>query len=98
MKNKTLIILYSVAAFFALCVIIAKVVANAESDSVTKFNRGDQPFENLSPGAVAELELKGADHTATIKIVDGKWVVAERNNYPVNITCLLYTSPSPRDA
>lgn len=88
MKTKTLFTLYAIAIALAVGVFIAKLVQNAEEDSSTQFTRGYKPFENLSPGEIAEIHLKGADNATTIKIADGKWVVAERENYPVNLDSL----------
>ena len=88
MKTKTLFTLYAVATALALGVLIAKVIQNSEENSSTKFARGYKPFNELAPGDIAKIELKDAEQSSTIEIKDGKWTVAEREGYPVNLSSL----------
>lgn len=88
MKLKSLITLYVTVAVLAAGVFIAKSIQNAEEDSSARHSRGYKPFQHLSPGEVAEIQLIGAENTSTIKIHDQKWVVAERENYPVKVSAL----------
>lgn len=85
MKTKTLFTLYAVVLLLASGVAIAKFIQNKEEGAVTKFSRGYKPFEKLSPGEIAEVELKGASQSTTIKEVDGEWVVSNRKNYPAKV-------------
>ncbi len=85
MKIKTLVTLYAIVLLLAAGVAVAKFIQNKEESTATRFERGYKPFSDLSSGEIEEIDLKGADQTATIKIIDGKWVVANRENYPANV-------------
>ena len=85
MKTKTLVTLYAIVLLLAGGVAVAKFIQNKEESTATRFERGYKPFSDLSSGEIEEIDLKGGDQSATIKIADGKWVVANRENYPANV-------------
>lgn len=88
MKSKTLITLYTIVAILAVGVVIAKLGQSKQTDSSTKFTRGEKPLATLNPSEISEISIEDSETTTTVKIDGGKWVVVERGNYEAKTDAL----------
>lgn len=85
MNKRQVVVLWIIAI---LLIVAAAVVRLRDSDgSVTKMQRADgETFLKEFPAEqVAKIELKGAKDTTTLVRKDGKWTIAERENYPARL-------------
>ncbi|MCW1913770.1 DUF4340 domain-containing protein [Luteolibacter sp. GHJ8] len=86
MNKRQVVVLWIIAI---LLIVAAIVVRMGDRDgTVTKMQRADgETFLKEFPAdQVAKIELKGAKDTTTLVRKDGKWSVAERENYPAKLS------------
>ena len=86
MNKRQVIILWVIAIALGAVVTIVKLSQNETARSSTKRTHGQTLFESFPAGEAASVKIQGASGFVTLTKKDGKWVVAERNNYPANNT------------
>ena len=84
MNKRQVIILWVIAIVLGVAVTVVKVSRNHSAQSATKRTQGQTLFESFPAADIATIEIEGADGTASITKKDGKWVIADRSNYPAN--------------
>ena len=84
MNKRQVIILWVIAIVLGVIVTIVKLSQNETSRSSTKRSHGQTLFESFPANDAASILIEGATGSATLTKKDGKWVVADRNNYPAN--------------
>ena len=84
-----------------VCKVTIKGTSSGTEHTATATAQSSATFTSFLTGTHASHDLLGAiktlleaRHTASDTEFDGKWYL---NSYANSITCLLYTSPSPRD-
>lgn len=86
MNKRQVIILWVIAIVLGVVVTIVKLSQNETSRSSTKRTHGQTLFESFPANDAAGIQIQGAAGSVTLAKKDGKWTVADRNNYPANNT------------
>jgi hypothetical protein len=84
MNKRQVIILWIIALILGAAVAGVKLLRSDENQSATKRAPGQTLFESFPATDVAAAEIRGAAGTVTLRRKDGKWMVAERQDYPAN--------------
>ena len=94
MNPRQVIVLWIIAVALGLAVTLVKTSQQAARDTATHRTPGDTLFEAFPATDVASVTLTDAAGSLTINQSDGKWVVADRDDYPArtsNVLALLRT-------
>ena len=86
MNKRQVIILWVIAVALGAAVTAVKVSQNQSTRSATKRSQGQTLFESFPANDAASIEIQGAAGNVTLAKKDGKWVVAQRDDYPANNT------------
>ena len=85
MKKKQVLTLSAIAIVLGSALLIVK---QTQKDSgpvaLTSRAAGDTLFASFPATEIAHIEITGADSNVTLVKKDGKWTVAQRENYPAN--------------
>lgn len=85
MKKKQVLTLSAIAIVLGSALLIVKQTQK-KSDPIALTSRaaGDTLFASFPATEIAHIEITGADSSVTLVKKDGKWTVAQRENYPAN--------------
>lgn len=86
MNKRQVIILWAIALGLGAAVTTVKIGQNKAVKVSTERKSGDTLFTSFPATDAVTVEIKGADGSVTLTKKDGKWVVADRGNYPANPT------------
>ncbi|GAA5116445.1 DUF4340 domain-containing protein [Luteolibacter yonseiensis] len=86
MNKRQVIILWGIALALGVAVAAVKFSQNESTRSATKRTAGQTLFESFPAAETATIDIQGSDGTVTLTKKDGKWVVAQRDNFPANTT------------
>ncbi|RYD47900.1 MAG: DUF4340 domain-containing protein [Verrucomicrobiaceae bacterium] len=86
MNKRQVIILWAIAIGLGAAVTTVKISQNKATKSATERKSGDPLFATFPGAEAATVEIQGAGSSVTLTKKDGKWVVADRGNYPANPT------------
>lgn len=89
MNSRQVIILWIIAVALAVAVALVKVSQQASRDTATNRSPGDTLLASFSPEQVANISLTDSKGTLTLKLNDGTWAVAERDDYPARSSNVL---------
>lgn len=84
MNKRQVITLWAIAIILGIAVVAVKLTHKDATQSATRRAPGQTLFEKFSAADVASVAIKGAEGSVTLSRKDGKWVVAEREDYPAN--------------
>ena len=82
MNKRQVVVLWTIALLLAAAAWIVRSGKNQSFDSKTQRSRGQTLIADLPATEVAKLEVRSGEQTTTLVRKDGKWTVAERENYP----------------
>jgi hypothetical protein len=86
MNKRQVTILWVIAIALGAAVTAVKLSQNKSTTSATQRVAGQTLFESFPANEAATIEIQGAAGSVTLAKKDAKWVVAQRDNYPANIT------------
>lgn len=85
MKKKQVLTLSAIAIVLGTTLLIVKQTQkNSGPAAITSRAAGDTLFASFPATEIANIEITGADGSVTLVKKDGKWTVAQRENYPAN--------------
>jgi hypothetical protein len=85
MKKKQVLTLSAIAIVLGSALLIVKQTQKNSGPAVlTSRAAGDTLFKSFPATEIAHIEITGADGSVTLVKKDGKWTVAQRENYPAN--------------
>ncbi len=85
MKKKQVLTLSAIAIVLGSALVIVKQTQkNSGPAAITSRAAGDTLFASFPAAVIAHIEITGADGGVTLVKKDGKWTVAQRENYPAN--------------
>ena len=84
MNKRQVIILWAIAIVLGLAVAALKLSQKDATQSATERAPGQTLFEKFPAADIASATIKGAKGTVTLTRKDGKWVVAEREDFSAN--------------
>jgi hypothetical protein len=85
MKKKQVLTLSAIAIVLGSALVIVKQTQkNSGPAAITSRAAGDTLFASFPATEIANIEITGADGSVTLVKKDGKWTVAQRENYPAN--------------
>jgi hypothetical protein len=85
MKKKQVLTLSAIAIVLGSALLIVKQTQkNSGPVALTSRAAGDALFASFPATEIAHIEITGADASVTLVKKDGKWTVAQRENYPAN--------------
>ena len=82
MNKRQVLILWVIAIALAAAIAFVKFGRNQEIKSSTSRTTGQTLIESFPATEVASIEIKGATDATSLTKKDGKWIVAQRDNYP----------------
>ena len=83
MKNRPLLFLVGVTAISAI-IATSMLLDTRERFSPNNEQIGDPLVETFTQEAVAEIRIKDAENETILKQTENGWVVANRQNYPID--------------
>jgi len=86
MNKRQVTILWVIAIALGAAVSAVKLSQNSSTRSATKRSHGQTLFESFPASEASAIEIQGAASSVNLARKDGKWVVAQRDNYPANNT------------
>ncbi|MBC8127746.1 MAG: DUF4340 domain-containing protein [Gloeobacteraceae cyanobacterium ES-bin-144] len=84
MNKRQVIILWVIAIALGAAVLILKLNQKDTNESATKRSPGKTLFESFPSAEVAAIDIKGVSDLVSLTKNDGKWKVAQREDYPAN--------------
>lgn len=85
MKKKQVLTLSAIAIVLGSALLIVKQTQkNSSPAALTSRAAGDTLFTSFPATEISHIEITGADGSVTLVKKDGKWTVAQRENYPAN--------------
>jgi hypothetical protein len=84
MKSRTVIILWIVALVLGASVYYVKQSASGQDRNATNRTPGQTLLAEFAADKVATIEISGAEQSVSLASKDGKWTVAQRDNFPAN--------------
>jgi len=85
MKKKQVLTLSAIAIALGSALLIVKnTQKNSGPAALTSRAAGDTLFASFPATEIAQIEITGANGSVTLVKKDGKWTVAQRENYPAN--------------
>ena len=85
MKIRTVITLWAVAIVLGLAVFFLTQYQAAADENVTERAAGEKLVADFPATETASIEIMGAEQSVTLSLKDGKWTVANRDDFPANI-------------
>jgi len=82
MNKRQVITLWVIAIALAAAIAFVKFGRNQEIKGSTNRSAGQTLIESFPANDVSSIEIKGATDSTTLTKKDGKWIVAQRENYP----------------
>lgn len=86
MNKRQVIILWVIAVALAAAVTAVKLGRVQDTKSATNRAVGQTVLPSFDPAAVATIEITGASDATTLVKKDGKWTIAQRENFPAKTT------------
>lgn len=86
MNKRQVIILWAIAIALGGGVAAVKLSQNQSTQSATKRTAGQKLFESFPAADAVTINIQGVADQVTLTRKDGKWVVAQRDNFPANST------------
>lgn len=84
MNKRQVILLWVIAIALGAAVAAVKLNQSKSNHSATNRSPGQKLFESFPAADVASVEVTGAEDSVTLNKKDGKWTVAQRDDYPAN--------------
>lgn len=84
MKPRTVIILWIVALALGASVYLVKQSASGQDKNATNRKPGQTLLADFAADKASTIEISGAEQSVTLVSKDGKWTVAQRDNFPAN--------------
>jgi hypothetical protein len=85
MKKKQVLTLSAIAIVLGSALLIVKQTQKGSGPAaLTNRVAGDTLFKSFPATEIAHIEIAGANGSVTLVKKDGKWTVAQRENYPAN--------------
>lgn len=84
MNKRQVIILWAIAIGLGASVTAVKISQNKAVKSSTERKAGETLFSSFPATDAVSVEIQGVGSAVTLVKKDGKWVVAERGDYPAN--------------
>lgn len=84
MNKRQVIILWAIAIVLGIAVAAVKLTQKDAAQSATDRAPGQTLFEKFPAADITSVAITGAQGSVTLTRKDGKWVVAEREDYPAN--------------
>jgi hypothetical protein len=84
MKPRTVIILWIVALVLGASIYFVKQSASGQDRNATNRTPGQTLLAEFAADKVATIEISGAEQSVSLASKDGKWTVAQRDNFPAN--------------
>lgn len=84
MNKRQVIILWAIAIGLGGAVTAVKISQNKAIKVSTERKSGETLFSSFPATDAATVEIQGVGSSVTLTKKDGKWVVAERGNFPAN--------------
>jgi hypothetical protein len=88
MSKKSVIILWIIALVLGISVTTLKLRAPVSGKANTERSRGQTLLDSFPADQVASIQLKGYEKTVTLTKKESGWVVAERGDYPANVSSI----------
>jgi hypothetical protein len=88
MSKKSVIILWIIALVLGISVTTLKLRAPVSGKANTERSRGQTLLESFPADQVASIQLKGYEKSVTLTKKESGWVVAERGDYPANVSSI----------
>jgi hypothetical protein len=88
MSSRLVLALWLVAIALGGAVFAVKSRQGQQAKSTIRRAGGETLFEKFPAGEVASIVVTDADHSVRLVKQDAKWVVADRENYPANVTAV----------
>ena len=85
MNKRQVVVLWIIAILLVVAAFFARSSNSKGFESKTSRNRGQTVFADLPAPEVAKIQVKSGDKVSTLVRKDGKWTVAEREDYPANV-------------
>ena len=86
MNKRQVVVLWIVALVLAVAAFFARSKSSKGFESKTERNRGQTLFADLPVAEVAKITVSSGENTSTLVRKDGKWSVADREDFPANVT------------
>ena len=84
MKSRTVLCLWLVALLLGASVFFLKKSSGGAHKNTTNRAPGQTLFENFPAKEIANIEIKGTNQSVTLAQKDGKWSVAQRDDFPAD--------------
>jgi len=88
MSKKSVIILWVIALALGISVTTLKLRAPVSGKANTERSRGQTLLDSFPADQVASIQLKGFEKSVTLAKKESGWVVAERGDYPANVSTI----------
>ncbi len=85
MNKRQVIILWIIAIALGAAVTALKLSRSDSNKNTTRRAAGQTLFEAFPGTDAADVEIQGATGSVSLIRKDGKWLVAQRDNYPANL-------------
>lgn len=86
MNKRQVVVLWILAIVTAAAAFVARSKNSKGFESKTERSRGETLFAELPVQEVAKIQVSSGEESTTLVRKDGKWTVAEREDYPANVT------------
>jgi hypothetical protein len=88
MNKRQVVVLWIIAILLVAAAFLARSSHSKGFESKTSRTRGQTVISDLPAPEVAKVQIKSGDKVTTLVRKDGKWTVAEREDYPANVANL----------
>lgn len=82
MKSRTVIALWSIAILLGISVYAVKKSTENSVKTTTERSQGEKLIENFPADQITTISLTSAGTAVTLSLKEGKWCVAERDDFP----------------
>ena len=86
MNKRQVVVLWILAILLAAAAFVARSTSSKGFQSKTERARGQTLFADLPVQEAAKIRVSSGENTSTLVRKDGKWLIAERGDYPANVT------------
>jgi hypothetical protein len=86
MSKRQVVVLWIIAILLAAAAVLVRSGNSKGFESKTQRARGDTLLADFPATEVAKIQVSSGDMSSTLVRKDGKWTVADRENYPANVT------------
>ena len=88
MSKRQVVVLWILAILLAAAAFFVRSGNSKGFESNTQRARGATLLADFPATEVAKIQVNSGDNSSTLVRKDGKWTVAERENYPANTTTI----------